>query len=164
MAHNPYNSSRQVTISVNVKFMMGGHEVTLNVSELFTVSSDAAIQKASDWSAKNTALVYDSALNALAEKFGAMKGAPQASAEIKDEDTFTTESIVVEIKSGKPYYKIRGGRYTEFGVRVWPEVLRPHGIIEELNGKFAMLLEGYTAKVQLINGRAQKVVALEKIA
>ena len=42
--------------------------------------------------------------------------------------TFTANSITLDYMDGKPVYKMRGGQYTKFGVRVWPEVLPALGI------------------------------------
>ena len=31
-------------------------------------------------------------------------------------------------KNGKPVYRMRGGRFTTYGVRIWPEMLQLFGI------------------------------------
>lgn len=43
-------------------------------------------------------------------------------------EDFVYTSIEVENKSGKLYYKLKGGKYEKFGVRVWPEVLKAAGV------------------------------------
>lgn len=43
-------------------------------------------------------------------------------------ETFFGDSVVSEAKDGKVYHKIVGGKYTKFGVRVWPETLKDAGI------------------------------------
>lgn len=42
--------------------------------------------------------------------------------------TFMADSITLDYMDGKPVYKMRGGQYTKFGVRVWPEVLPLVGV------------------------------------
>ena len=47
-------------------------------------------------------------------------------------ETMLAETLIYSIDdNGKPAYKLRGGRYSKNGVRVWPEVLKT--IIEDLN-------------------------------
>lgn len=64
--------------------------------------------------------------------------------------------------SGKPVYKVKGGPYGAFGVRVWPEVLPMLGV------DVADLKPGpnqFTARVRAIlgdKGQAKKVVGLAK--
>ena len=46
-------------------------------------------------------------------------------------ETMLAETLIYSIDdNGKPAYKLRGGRYSKNGVRVWPEVLKT--IIEDL--------------------------------
>lgn len=43
-------------------------------------------------------------------------------------EKFMGDKIVVETKGDKVYYKITGGKWSKYGVRVWPEVLGNFGI------------------------------------
>ncbi len=46
-------------------------------------------------------------------------------------ETMLAETLIYSIDdNGKPAYKLRGGRYSKNGVRVWPEVLKT--LIEDL--------------------------------
>ena len=51
------------------------------------------------------------------------KPAPKMEREVVE-----AEGLAVETKDGKRYFKLKGGKYTKFGVRVWPEVLEQAGI------------------------------------
>lgn len=52
-----------------------------------------------------------------------------------DEQSFIGDEIIVEMKDSKLYYKVIGGQFTKFGVRVWPEVLKAAGLpVENMKG------------------------------
>lgn len=65
------------------------------------------------------------------EKLPTMK-APTASGSARETVSFTGDSILKESKDGAAYFKIKGGEYKKFGVRVWPEVLKRAGINGDL--------------------------------
>lgn len=47
-------------------------------------------------------------------------------------ETMLAETLIYSIDdNGKPAYKLRGGRYSKNGVRVWPEVLKT--LIDDVN-------------------------------
>lgn len=57
-----------------------------------------------------------------------VSGMAAMAAERGAQGLFDSEWIEVEIKSNKPYFKIGGGRYSRYGVRVWDEVLQEAGV------------------------------------
>jgi len=76
---------------------------------------------------------------------------------------FDAEAITVSTDDdGRPCYKVRGGKYGKFGVRVWPEVLPMLGV------EVADLKPGpnqFNARVRAVldeKGQAKKVVGLAK--
>lgn len=46
-------------------------------------------------------------------------------------ETFPASAIEFGIMAGKPTYKVKGGRYAKFGVRIWPEAMAAMGIVAE---------------------------------
>jgi len=57
---------------------------------------------------------------------------PAAAPAVGPAETMLAETLIYSIDdNGKPAYKLRGGRYSKNGVRVWPEVLKT--IIEDVN-------------------------------
>lgn len=46
-------------------------------------------------------------------------------------ETFPATAIEFGIMAGKPTYKIKGGRYAKFGVRIWPEAMQAMGIVAD---------------------------------
>ena len=45
--------------------------------------------------------------------------------------TFIANSISLDYIDGKPAYKARGGQFTKFGVRIWPEALHFFNVTPE---------------------------------
>jgi len=80
------------------------------------------------------------------------------------DDTFITELLVCNISDGKKFFKIKGGKWSRWGVTAWDEVLTAAGIpVGKLEGK-EYKLEGYRATfIRKEDGNPKKVVKLEKI-
>lgn len=69
---------------------------------------------------------------------------------------FIGRVLAVEYKDNKLYYKVKGGQYEKFGVRVWPEVLSQAGVtIPTQPGEFSLGRE-CTATVE--DGKVGKVI------
>ena len=82
--------------------------------------------------------------------------------EKKDALVFMAESLVATVHEGKSYFKVRGGRFSKFGVTIWPEVLEAAGL-KNLDPMKAYDMHGYTAEYVLKeDGKADKVIALRK--
>lgn len=76
--------------------------------------------------------------------------------------TFKAENLTKSTEGDKTYYKVKGGKFAQFGVTVWPEVLAEAGFdLDTLGG--VTPLTGYTAHYILNeNGNPAKVVGLER--
>ncbi len=80
-----------------------------------------------------------------------------------DMGSFPADTLVGEVLDGQAYWKIKGGPYKKFGVRVWDEVLEEVGITpEELNPLNQINLSGWLAYYQVENGKPKKVVKLQR--
>lgn len=75
--------------------------------------------------------------------------------------SFKAETLEKSTKGDKTYYKVKGGKFTKFGVTVWPEVLAEAGFdLDTLAGVTSMA--GYTAHYILNEkGDPAKVIGLE---
>jgi len=77
---------------------------------------------------------------------------------------FQASKLVVEIKEGKPYYKVAGqeSKFPKYPVTVWPEVLEKAGFAEEKIPAAGIPLDGFTAHY-IVNdkGNPAKVIRLE---
>ena len=76
---------------------------------------------------------------------------------------FAAETMEATVTAGKqPLWKVKGGKYTEYGVTIWPEVLEAAGLAEQ-DPLQVISLVGYTAYYELNeNGNPKKVVNLAK--
>lgn len=80
----------------------------------------------------------------------------------KEEQFFEAAELLH--RSGKAW-KIKGGKFTEYGVTIWPEILEAAGIMpEELDTNKTYPLNGYTAYYEEITekGYPKKVSRLAK--
>jgi hypothetical protein len=83
------------------------------------------------------------------------------------EQTFVAEKLAANITSGKTYWKVFGGRFSKFGINIWPEVLNlacADSLInceDELDPTREYSLTGLTAcYVEGADGKGQKVTRL----
>lgn len=76
--------------------------------------------------------------------------------------TFPAKVLTGEIKSGKVYWKIAGGMFVKYGVRVWPEVLEAAGFdLELLDPNDVTPMDGLTAVYEVNeDGQPTKVTSL----
>lgn len=92
----------------------------------------------------------------------APKAAPQGSGETFSsiEDFQASEISVSADDKGKMQYKVKGGRYSKFGVRVWPETLAALGLDAT---KLQLGTYQFSAMVRAVldeNGKATKIIGL----
>ena len=81
--------------------------------------------------------------------------------------TFEAERLVCEVKGEKNYWKVQGGKYSQHGVRIWPEIMDAAGFewaeADVEDGYTYGLGPGWTAYYTLNDkGQAHKVVNLAK--
>ncbi|MBI3460739.1 hypothetical protein HY009_07410 [Candidatus Acetothermia bacterium] len=68
---------------------------------------------------------------------------------------------VISNEKGDVAYKYKGGRFKQFGVRVWPEVLEQLGWkLDSMRIGKEYSVENYRAKILLKKGRVSKVIEL----
>lgn len=75
--------------------------------------------------------------------------------------TFKAENLVKSTEGDKTYYKVKGGKFAQFGVTIWPEALAEAGFdLDTLGG--VTPLAGYTAHYILNDkGKPAKVIGLQ---
>lgn len=78
--------------------------------------------------------------------------------------SFPAKSLNCETKDGKAYWKVKGGKYSQHGVSIWPEALAESGFDpDQLNPMTVYNLDGYTAHYTTNDkGNPHKVVRLSK--
>ena len=77
---------------------------------------------------------------------------------------FDAERLVGSTSGDKTYFKVQGGKFSKYGVTIWPEVLEAAGFNpDQLDPKTTYDLTGYTAYYSLKdNGKEDKVINLAK--
>lgn len=70
-------------------------------------------------------------------------------------------SLVVNVENGKTGYKLKGGEYSEYGVRVWGEVLTQAGIDPEKLKLGENPMKGYFWCQYKEDGKPKKVINIE---
>ena len=80
------------------------------------------------------------------------------------EQSFAADSLIGSILEGKLYWKVKGGRFSKYGVSIWPEVLKAAGYdVDALDPRQVYGLNGFTAYYATDeNGKATKVTRLER--
>ena len=83
-------------------------------------------------------------------------------AQVQQPLSFNAESLIANVADGKVYWKIKGGKFSQYGVTVWPECLRDAGITPEaLDPMQSYSLVGYIAYYENNDqGKAHKVTKL----
>lgn len=96
--------------------------------------------------------------NGGAQASDAAQAAP-ASNEVLE--SFAAESLVGSMADGKLYWKVKGGKYSKYGVTIWPEALGSAGFdVERLDPRNVYDLTGKTAVVLIKDGKANKITRL----
>jgi len=90
--------------------------------------------------------------------------AAQAQASNGGTDSFEASILCGSINGSKTYWKVKGGRFSKFGVSVWPEVLKPAGYdTDALDPRQEYNIQGFVAYyVMDEEGKATKVTRLER--
>ena len=105
-------------------------------------------------------------VNATPEAEEHTEGAPElpkAKAQIATavEEYFEAETLEGSMNKGKVYWKVKGGKFSKYGVTIWPEVLKEAGInTEELDPAQIYNMSGKAYYTLTDDGKPQKVVRL----
>ena len=76
--------------------------------------------------------------------------------------TFPAQTLVPSVNEGKTYFKVKGGQFTKYGVKVWPEVLQEVGFdLDQLDATQTYDLSRYEAIYSIKeDGAPEKVTKL----
>lgn len=92
------------------------------------------------------------------------QAAPPPAAVAGGEPSFPAKTLNGSVVDGKTYWKIKGGKFTQHGVAIWPEALQEAGFDPgQLSPMTVYNLDGYTAFYTVNDkGNPHKVVRLSK--
>lgn len=114
------------TFSATITKSYGDMSVSFGYSAEFKAAKDADV-----------AAAYRFVMTAIHQQFAAFEAGELAHIKAPSrapvdtgllDDEFEGGCIEVEVKGGKRYYKLKGGRFAKYGVRIWPETLADAGI------------------------------------
>jgi len=76
--------------------------------------------------------------------------------------SFHADTLAATLADGKTYWKIKGGRFSKWGINVWPEVLKSAGYdTDTLDVRQPVNMQGWTAYyTEDENGKPTKVTQL----
>ena len=77
-------------------------------------------------------------------------------------DEFDADILEASTNKGKTYWKVKGGRWSKFGVTIWPEAIKDAGFTDDLDPAKEYDLRGYTATALMEDGKPKKIVKLAK--
>lgn len=101
------------------------------------------------------------------DPFSGSDAKPAQASGVSNDNSFTAEKLTGTVAEGKTYWKVKGGRFSQYGVTIWPEALQAAGID---SAKLDPLKEypqvnGMIAHYELNDkGKPSKVIKLAKPA
>lgn len=78
-------------------------------------------------------------------------------------DVIQCSRLIVDIKDGKPAYKIKGGKWEKWGVRTFPDLLEKNGINVETIPLSGIDMTGYEMTILMRGDKPDKVTKLVKV-
>lgn len=160
-----YPGPRVITATVQVSRTYGGVTMTYGHTEEFTVNSARDTTRAYAICEQEVNRMFEiwEEYSLPKQKAPIQKAAAPASNVTTGFDgeelvTFLGDTIEVESRDGKLYYKVKGGEFQKWGVRVWPETLKHGGVtVPDKPGTFQL---GREVKAVRKGDKIKKVVAI----
>lgn len=155
-------SEREIKLKVEITRNYGVHSITFGMDEVVTVANGHERREAYNGLVKqiqDQIAVYE-AYDLPNLKLPVLQGnQPQASNRV---ETFKVTHLVVESKNGKRYLSAKGGKYTKYGVALYPDTCETQLPIETYDyGVHPMDSLNVTATVDVVNGKAQRVLSIK---
>lgn len=151
----------EITISAKLSRKVGLETIELGIER--TVSVANAEERSKHFYALEVLLRHE--MGVYLSEF-APDIAPQGSEEMQPMGTtkiVPASRIIAESKGGKWYFKIAGGEFDKFGVRVWDEVMKEIPFLQEdwfMGQGEAKFPSGWKMEVEMKGGKPVKVIRL----
>lgn len=146
-------------------FLVGGHTVYAEVGKDYgSVTVKFGMSHAAQTGSENVA--FQAALDNIAAehtRFQLERWAagtePRTNQPSRDTEIILGSRISVEVRDGKHFFKLHGGKYEKYGVRLWPEVAKAAGLQSvPLEG---MDLPPCDVTIELNGGQPKRVLKIE---
>jgi hypothetical protein len=149
------------TLSMKISKTYGGVVLELGLSSQFTIRKETDLFRAFDMLAADLKAQFEAQeRKTVSTMKPPQQQAAAAGAASGITNRFFGDTIILEMKDGKPYYKIYGGQFSKFGVRVWPETLRAAGVDPDAVLTTGTPL-GRDCVAEVVNGRVKKVLEIK---
>lgn len=115
-----YQASDRVTVKVKMTRHMGNMSVEYGAECIVVAGTPAELNEAYDECMRQVIFQHHRAIEKLPGAIRSM-GGQSSSATPTATETMPITMVEKEVKKGKPYYKVKGGKYVKWGVRIWPD-------------------------------------------
>lgn len=155
-------SKRELRIVVEITRNYGAHSIKFGMGEVVKVANGSERREAFN----NLLSQLDDQINIYEDVHLQHVTLPQGQSLRNDDlnklEKFTITAINVEFKNGKKYISAQGGKYTKFGVAIYPDSCITDLPIEDYElGLHDMTVHNLTATIDLVDGKAQRVVSIQ---
>jgi len=154
------SKSEYIELSVQLDYGQNGGIITWKIGSQFEVSSPN-----DRYNAQHS--LYQS-IGQLRDEFGRktmlrVRGdIPTQTEQVSTKDVIECSRLIVDVKDGKPAYKIKGGKWEKFGVRVFPEVLKTAKIDIDAIPLSGIDMSGWQMEIMMKGSQPDKVTRLVK--
>ncbi len=152
-----------VTLSFSMTKHYGAVDVQFGYSAPFTVPNEKRLARAFLFCREMVEKEFDAfergTLHKLSTAFVKPEASQPASQPSTETVSFFGDTLEVERRDDKLYYKVKGGQFEKFGVRVWPEVLKAGGVdIPKSPGSYSLARD---VLAQIQGDKVKKVIAIQ---
>jgi len=152
------SKSEYIELSVQLDYGQNGGVITWKIGSQFDVSSPN-----DRYNAQHS--LYQS-IGQLRDDFERktllrVRGdVPQQPQQVNTLDVVKCSRLIIDIKDGKPAYKIKGGKWEKFGVRAFPEVLKAAGINIDTIPLQGLDMAEWSMEIEMLGTKPDKVKRL----
>lgn len=148
-------------LSISIERSVGNEKVTLSLGSHFAIGSGAGRSVSYDRLIDAINIEFDRYIRDRLPSQQAQPGVGQTSGS-RSEVWVDVERLDVEVKSGKRYFKVKGGQWQQHGVNYWPETMKAHGRVPANIPLEGIALPGYKMLVEMDGNNPKRVLQLVK--
>lgn len=146
-------------LSVSIERNFGAEKVTFSIGAQFEITSGGARSASYD---KLTDIVMQEFYRYARDRAPKYQGDGAGGQPRSSGNTITipAESLVVDMKDGKKYYKVKAGQWQEHGVNYWPEDIKRGGVDPASIPLSGYPLTDYDVEILMDGDKPKKVIRL----
>ena len=125
-------SSTSVKITVNVTRNYGKQSIELGAEFTIDATNEAELSRAYDELYTVVMLQHKAVVERVTREMNQQPAPPPAANRPVSGEVIDVEFVEREDKKGKSYYKVKGGKFAKWGVRLWPD----QSVLADVDGIF----------------------------